>query len=257
MATARIPRFCASISSIDNFLMNSTYTLSRSLAPRSHVLSSRYRARPRRPIVTSSPRKFSTTATKASDSIDPLRQETKATKRQEDTLQEYSTTAPDITTKEPAAHASNTSSSNAHASVTEPTPKAFVTPSQPLSPSSTQPASDLDFLATSRRITGTVIRTHTMAKTVAVSTNRQYFDRFLQKHYTKPSKTLVHDPNETLIEGDIIEYGLFPPAERRERIQKGKGKRVKYVVRGVVTPFGVPLDQRVPRGGVTPQPLKS
>jgi ribosomal protein S17 len=256
MATARIPRFCASISSIDNFLMNSTYTLSRSLAPRSHVLSSRYRARPRRPIVTSSPRKFSTTATKASDSIDPLRQETKATKRQ-DTLQEYSTTAPDITAKEPAAHASNTPSSNAHASVTEPTPKALVTPSQPLSPSSTQPASDLDFLATSRRITGTVIRTHTMAKTVAVSTNRQYFDRFLQKHYTKPSKTLVHDPNETLIEGDIIEYGLFPPAERRERIQKGKGKRVKYVVRGVVTPFGVPLDQRIPRGAAAPQPLKS
>jgi ribosomal protein S17 len=96
-----------------------------------------------------------------------------------------------------------------------------------------------------------------MAKTVAVSTNRQYFDRFLQKHYTKPSKTLVHDPNETLVEGDVIEYGLFPPAERRERIEKGKGKRVKYVVRGVVTPFGVPLDQRVPRGGATPERLKS
>jgi ribosomal protein S17 len=257
MAVARIPRFCASISSIDNFTMSSTHTLSRGLAPRSQVLSSRCRARPQRPVVTSSSCKFSTTTTKAPASIDPLLQETTATKRREDTLQEHSATAPHIAAKKPAPHASSTPSSNAHASVAQPTLKASVTPSQPPSPSSTRPASDLDFLATSRHITGTVIRTHTMAKTVAVSTNRQYFDRFLQKHYTKPSKTLVHDPNETLVEGDVIEYGLFPPAERRERIQKGKGKRVKYVVRGVVTPFGVPLDQRVPRGDATPERLKS
>ena len=86
-----------------------------------------------------------------------------------------------------------------------------------------------------------------MAKTVAVSTTRQHFDRFLQKHYTRPSKTLVHDPQETLVEGDVIEYGLFPPFERAERIKKGKGKGVKYVVREVVTPFGMPLDQRLSR----------
>ena len=83
-----------------------------------------------------------------------------------------------------------------------------------------------------------------MSKTVAVSTNRQHFDLFLQKHYTKPVRTLVHDPDQTLVEGDVIEYGLFPPAERDERIKKGKGKRVKYVVKSVVTPFGIPLDQR-------------
>lgn len=83
-----------------------------------------------------------------------------------------------------------------------------------------------------------------MSKTVAVSTTRQYFDRFLQKHYTKPSKTLVHDPTEMLVEGDVIEYGLFPPAERAQRIKMGKGKRVKYMVLRVVTPFGVPLEQR-------------
>jgi ribosomal protein S17 len=253
MATTRIPRFCASISAIDNFTMN----MNRGFTSRSHVLSSRCRAGPQRPIAASSPRTFSTAAAKASDLVDPLRQETEATKRREDTLQEHSVTSHDTTAKEPAAHASNTLASNAHASVTQSTPQASVTPSQPPSPSSTRPASDLEFLATSRRITGTVIRTRTMAKTVAVSTNRQYFDRFLQKHYTKPFKTLVHDPNETLVEGDVIEYGLFPPVERRERIQKGKGKRVKYVVRGIVTPFGVPLDQRVPRGSATPERLKS
>jgi ribosomal protein S17 len=83
-----------------------------------------------------------------------------------------------------------------------------------------------------------------MSKTVAVATTRQYFDRFLQTHYTKSSKVLVHDPQEMLIEGDVIEYGLFPPVERAHRMKMGKGKRVKYVVMRVVTPFGVPLEQR-------------
>jgi ribosomal protein S17 len=105
-------------------------------------------------------------------------------------------------------------------------------------------------LKTGRRITGTVIRTHTMAKTVAVATNRQRFDRFLQKHYTRPSKTLVHDPEEILVEGDVIEYGVFPPLERAERIKMGKGKRVKYVLVRVVTPFGTPLKQRRLRVGL-------
>jgi ribosomal protein S17 len=141
--------------------------------------------------------------------------------------------------------------------MTEPTPKAPTTPSKSRSPSVKPTKSDRAFLETSRRITGTVIRTYTMAKTVAVSTNRQHFDRFLQKHHTKPSKTLVHDPKETLVEGDVIEYGLFPPVERAERIQQGKGKRVKYVLRGVVTPFGAPLDQRVPRAGTGREGLKS
>lgn len=90
-----------------------------------------------------------------------------------------------------------------------------------------------------------------MAKTVAVATTRQYFDRFLQKHYTRASKTLVHDPNEMLVEGDVIEYALFPPAERAQRIKMGKGKRVKYLVVRVVTPFGMPLEQRT-TGTVTP-----
>jgi ribosomal protein S17 len=117
--------------------------------------------------------------------------------------------------------------------------------------------SDSDFVKTSRRITGTVIRTDTMAKTAAVATNRQHFDRFLQKHYTKPSKTLVHDPQDVLVEGDVIEYGLFAPAERAERIKMGKGKRVKYVLRRVVTPFGSPLDERAKKCRMVREGLKS
>jgi ribosomal protein S17 len=116
--------------------------------------------------------------------------------------------------------------------------------------------SDSGFVKTSRRITGTVIRTDTMAKTAAVATTRQHFDRFLQKHYTKPSKTLVHDPQDVLVEGDVIEYGLFAPAERAERIKMGKGKRVKYVLRRVVTPFGSPLDERAKNGRMVREGLE-
>ena len=98
-----------------------------------------------------------------------------------------------------------------------------------------------------------------MAKNVAVSTNRQHFDRFLQKQYTKPFKPVVHDPAKTLVKGDVIEYGLFSPVEWAERILKGKWKvkRVKYVVRNVVTPFGTPLKQRAPKRGVMQEQLKS
>ncbi len=87
-----------------------------------------------------------------------------------------------------------------------------------------------------------------MSKTVAVHSNRQYFDKFLQRHYTQPFKTLVHDPNEILVEGDTIEYSLFDIETRKERKQKGRGKRVRYVVREVVTPFGVGVEERVPGG---------
>ena len=109
--------------------------------------------------------------------------------------------------------------------------------------------SDRLFLQTAPRWVGTVTRTGSMVKTVRVTYNEQRFDKFLQKNYTKPARALVHDPEQTLVEGDVIEYGLFPPTEQQLRKDKGRGKCVKYVVRGVVTPFGTPLDQRVPKRG--------
>ena len=87
-----------------------------------------------------------------------------------------------------------------------------------------------------------------MSKTVSVTSRRQYFDRFLQKHFTKPTRTLVHDPAEILVEGDVIEYVAFEPEQRRLRLEKGKGKRVKFVLKAVVTPFGSAVEDRVGRG---------
>ena len=83
-----------------------------------------------------------------------------------------------------------------------------------------------------------------MSKTVQVTRVVQTFDKWLQKHYTRPSRSLVHDPHSILVEGDVIRYGIFEPGERRARIDAKRGLKVKYEVKQVVTPFAVPLARR-------------
>lgn len=82
-----------------------------------------------------------------------------------------------------------------------------------------------------------------MKKTVAVRTHRQVFDKYLKKHWIQRVDTLVHDPEEILVEGDVVVFGHFSSEERAERIKRGK-KTVKFVLKRVITPFGLPLDQR-------------
>jgi hypothetical protein len=88
----------------------------------------------------------------------------------------------------------------------------------------------------------------------------------------------VHDPTDLLRVGDVIKYSAFTSAEtaareqiktqlKREKLarmkeqgklqgraKKGDGKRskrvrVRHVVRQVVTPFGIPLEERVGQEG--------
>ncbi|KAK5942371.1 hypothetical protein PMZ80_004934 [Knufia obscura] len=133
---------------------------------------------------------------------------------------------------------------------------------------------------------GTVTRTGTMSQTVQITRHHQVWDKFLQKHYTRPLRLKAHDPNPDgyLREGDIVEYGSYTQAEKdtklakdRERVEReterlsaqdssGKAVRrfkrteetrrkmrgakvrgVQFVVRRVVTPFGVGLDERMER----------
>ena len=42
----------------------------------------------------------------------------------------------------------------------------------------------------------------------------------------------------------MIKYGIFEPGERRARIDAKRGLQVKYELKGVVTPFGIPLEKR-------------
>ncbi|KAK6365955.1 hypothetical protein LTS17_010922 [Exophiala oligosperma] len=103
---------------------------------------------------------------------------------------------------------------------------------------------------------GRVSRVGTMNKTVRVSRTVQVWDRHLQKYYKRKAHDMVHDPDNTLNEGDVVEYG---GAETRrkpapvvagtqiEGTGTGTRKNVKYVVHQVITPFGLPVDVRPPR----------
>ena len=115
----------------------------------------------------------------------------------------------------------------------------------------TLPRSNLDKAGTkseqqTARVIGTVTRAGTMKQTVAVRTNKQIFDKFLQKHYNKGMTRLVHDPDDVLVEGDVVAYSPFSATEWEERVRRGKNN-VKHVLSHVITPFGRPLDQRIPK----------
>ncbi|KAK5060985.1 hypothetical protein LTR84_007526 [Exophiala bonariae] len=108
---------------------------------------------------------------------------------------------------------------------------------------------DEDFVKTSESFIGRVSRTGTMRKTVRVSRNVQVWDAHLQKYYTREKHALVHDPDDLLVEGDLVSYGGFPPSIAKARLEKGrpvdtKG-RVSCCVFDVLTPFGSTVAQRV------------
>ncbi|KEF53707.1 uncharacterized protein A1O9_10108 [Exophiala aquamarina CBS 119918] len=109
---------------------------------------------------------------------------------------------------------------------------------------------DKAFVEKSSKLVGTVTRTGTMRKTVRVSRNVQVWDAHLQKHYTRASHALVHDPDELLVEGDVVSYVAgFPPSIVKDRLEKGRAVDVKGKVNStvvdVLTPFGRTMADRL------------
>jgi len=125
-----------------------------------------------------------------------------------------------------------------------------------------------------------------MPQTVQITRQVQTFDKFLKKHYTRPLRLKAHDPHPAgyLREGDVVEYGAYTQAEKdarrakdqerynreleritaqhgvgketrrfvrteetRRRMKGAKKRGVQFVVRRVVTPFAVGLDERMER----------
>lgn len=106
-----------------------------------------------------------------------------------------------------------------------------------------------------------------MQRTVRVTRTEQVWHAHFQKHYKRPFHELVHDPLNILLEGDVVTYGAFPPSVAAKRAaaaaaaaarrttrpgghaKDGKKKQdgVKFVLREVITPFGVPVEMRTPR----------
>ena len=118
-------------------------------------------------------------------------------------------------------------------------------------PKSKKPLSkqDEEYSRTQPLVTGTVTRTGTMLKTVAVTTKHRRLDKYTQTHHVEEETELVHDPQGILTEGDVIKYQHFPPDLYAERSARGKTK-VRFVLREVVTPFGTPVEERTPRVAV-------
>jgi ribosomal protein S17 len=75
-----------------------------------------------------------------------------------------------------------------------------------------------------------------MDRTVRVSFRHRAWDRHIRKHYPKETHFLVSDPNNSLREGDVIEFSSGAP----------KSRRVHHVVERIVAPFGTPIEKRRP-----------
>lgn len=75
-----------------------------------------------------------------------------------------------------------------------------------------------------------------MDRTVRVSFRHRAWDRHIRKHYPKETHFLVSDPNNSLREGDVIEFSSGAP----------KSRRVHHVLERIVAPFGTPIEKRRP-----------
>lgn len=75
-----------------------------------------------------------------------------------------------------------------------------------------------------------------MDKTVRVAHRHMTWDKHIRKYYPKVTTYLVHDPRNSLREGDVIEFSSGFP----------KSRHVRHVVERIISPFGVGIDQRPP-----------
>lgn len=83
---------------------------------------------------------------------------------------------------------------------------------------------------------GTVESVGRMDRTVRVSHRHTTWDSHLQKNFPKVTTFLVSDPNNSLREGDVIEFSSGAP----------KSRNVRHVVERIVAPFGTNIDERPP-----------
>ncbi|PGH00319.1 hypothetical protein AJ79_08250 [Helicocarpus griseus UAMH5409] len=81
---------------------------------------------------------------------------------------------------------------------------------------------------------GTVLTAGRMDKTVRVKHKFMTYDKKLRKEFADSKVYKVHDPNNSLREGDVIQFSAG------YRVSK----TVRHVVERIVTPFGTPVEER-------------
>lgn len=84
--------------------------------------------------------------------------------------------------------------------------------------------------------TGTVESVGHMDRTARVTLRSRIWDKRVRKFYPKDVRYLVSDPQNSLREGDVIE---FSSGARKSR-------HVHHVVERIITPFSVPVEARPP-----------
>ncbi|EEA23880.1 hypothetical protein TMatcc_006955 [Talaromyces marneffei ATCC 18224] len=99
-------------------------------------------------------------------------------------------------------------------------------------PSNIPPPSIRQYPYTLKR--GTVTSVGLMSKTVRVAYQHREWDRKIRKYYPKTTTYLVHDPRNSLREGDVIEFSSGAP----------RAPNVRHVVERIIAPFGVGVEDR-------------
>lgn len=99
-------------------------------------------------------------------------------------------------------------------------------------PSDLPPPSIRQYPYTLKR--GTVTSVGLMSKTVRVAYQHREWDRKIRKYYPKTTTYLVHDPRNSLREGDVIEFSSGAP----------RAPNVRHVVERIVSPFGSAVEDR-------------
>ncbi|XP_014558546.1 hypothetical protein COCVIDRAFT_94192 [Bipolaris victoriae FI3] len=83
---------------------------------------------------------------------------------------------------------------------------------------------------------GVVVSAGKMSKAVKVRVAEQEWNKKFRKHFPAPKNYLVRDPNNSLVEGDVV------------RIASGHrtSTAIHHVVTSIVAPFGEPVEKRPP-----------
>lgn len=84
--------------------------------------------------------------------------------------------------------------------------------------------------------TAVVVAAGTMDKTVKVRLWGQRWEKKVQKSFQVPSYHLVHDPNNSVRQGDVINISAGWRASQH----------VRHIVRHIIAPNGPPIDERPP-----------
>lgn len=105
-------------------------------------------------------------------------------------------------------------------------------PEQTAWPSNLPPPSIRQYPYTLKR--GTVTSVGLMSKTVRVAYQHREWDRKIRKYYPKTTTYLVHDPRNSLREGDVIEFSSGAP----------RAPNVRHVVERIISPFGSAVEDR-------------